>query len=65
MMSLNSGSNRLGGALGSAVGGLILTFGGYSLLGIVLGIAGITAFLVIFLFARDPAHITTAEPLTT
>ncbi len=65
MMSLNSGSNRLGGALGSAVGGLILTFGGYSLLGIVLGIAGITAFLVISLFARDPAHITTAEPLTT
>ena len=64
MMSLNSGSNRLGGALGSAVGGLILTLGGYSLLGIVLGIAGITAFLVIFLFARDPADFAAAEPLT-
>jgi DHA1 family inner membrane transport protein len=61
MMSLNSGSIRLGGALGSAVGGLILTLGGYSLLGIVLGIAGITAFLVIFLFARDPSQIVTAQ----
>ncbi len=63
MMSLNSGSNRLGGALGSAVGGLILTFGGYSLLGIVLGIAGITAFIVITLFVKDPAHLAPAEPL--
>ena len=64
MMSLNSGSNRLGGALGLAVGGLILTLGGYSLLGIVLGIAGITAFLVLFLFAKDQAHIHVADPLT-
>ena len=63
MMSLNSGSNRLGGALGSAVGGLILTFGGYSLLGIVLGIAGITSFLVISLFVKDSTHLASAEPL--
>jgi len=64
MMSLNSGSTRLGGALGSALGGVVLTVGGYGLLGIVLGIAGITAFLVLFLFAKDPAHIAAAEPLT-
>lgn len=64
MMSLNSGSNRLGGALGSALGGLVITMGGYSLLGIVLGITGITAFLVFFLFAKDPAHIPIADPLT-
>jgi predicted MFS family arabinose efflux permease len=56
MMSLNSGSTRLGGALGSAVGGLILTIGNYSHLGIVLSAMGITAFLVIFLFSDDPIH---------
>jgi predicted MFS family arabinose efflux permease len=61
MMSLNSGSMRLGAALGSAIGGLVLTVGGYGLLGIVLGITGITAFLVIFFFARDPAYMSTAE----
>jgi predicted MFS family arabinose efflux permease len=63
MMSLNSGSTRLGSTLGSALGGLILTVGGYSLMGIVFGVAGIAAFIVIFLFARDPAHIATTEPL--
>jgi predicted MFS family arabinose efflux permease len=65
MMSLNSGSTRLGGALGSALGGLVLTVGGYSLLGLVMGIIGITAFIVIFFFARDPADIATTELLTT
>ncbi len=63
MMSLNSGSVTLGGAMGSAFGGLLLTLGGYSLLGIVLGIAGITAFLMILLFAKDPATINLAEPI--
>jgi predicted MFS family arabinose efflux permease len=62
MMSLNSGSSRLGGALGTAVGGFVLTIGGYGLLGLVLGITGITAFLLIFFFAKDPAHIVTAQP---
>jgi predicted MFS family arabinose efflux permease len=64
MMSLNSGAIRLGGVLGSAVGGLLLTLGGYSLLGIVLGIAGISSFLMIFMFAKDPTHIAPAEPQT-
>lgn len=64
MMSLNSGSNRLGGAMGSALGGLVITLGGYRLLGIASGLAGIIAFLVIFLYARDPAHIVTAQPTT-
>jgi predicted MFS family arabinose efflux permease len=65
MMSLNSGSNRLGGALGSALGGLILTVGSYSLMGIAFGVAGIVAFLITIFFTRDPVHIATAEPLTT
>jgi predicted MFS family arabinose efflux permease len=62
MMSLNSGSNRLGGALGSALGGLILTVGSYRLMGIAFGVAGIAAFLVIFLLARDPATRAPARP---
>jgi predicted MFS family arabinose efflux permease len=61
MMSLNSGSTRLGGALGLALGGFILTVGSYGLLGLVMGGIGITAFLVIFFFARDPSHIVTAQ----
>jgi len=64
MMSLNTGSNRLGAAMGSALGGLVLTLGGYSILGIASGLAGIVAFLVIFLFARDPSHTVTAQPTT-
>jgi predicted MFS family arabinose efflux permease len=59
MMSLNSGSRRLGGALGSAAGGLILTFGSYGLLGLIMGVVGIVAFLMIFFFTRDPADIVT------
>ena len=62
MMSLGMGSSRLGGAMGSALGGLVLTLGGYSLLGIASGLAGIVAFLVIFLYARDPSHIVVAQP---
>jgi predicted MFS family arabinose efflux permease len=62
MMSLNSGAIRLGGVLGSAIGGLLLTLGGYSLMGIVLGIAGITAFIVIYLFVKDTADLASAEP---
>ena len=56
MMSLNSGSSGLGAALGSAIGGLIITVGGYGLMGTVFGIAGIAAFLIVFLFAIDPSH---------
>jgi DHA1 family inner membrane transport protein len=62
MMSLNTGSNRLGSAMGSALGGLVLTLGGYSLLGIASGLVGIMAFLVIFLFAKDPSHVVTTKP---
>jgi predicted MFS family arabinose efflux permease len=60
MMSLNAGSMRLGQTLGTAIGGFVLTIGGYSLLGIVLGIAGIIAFLVTFFFAKDPVQMLTS-----
>lgn len=54
MMSLNSGSIRLGVALGSAIGGLALTLGDYNLVGISLGLLGIVAGLVYRLFTVDP-----------
>jgi DHA1 family inner membrane transport protein len=54
MMSLNAGFNSLGAALGSAIGGLALTYGGYSLLGICLGFCGVIAALIYYLLTHDP-----------
>jgi predicted MFS family arabinose efflux permease len=53
MMSLNSGSSRLGSALGAALGGVALTVGSYNLLGIVVGVMGIVGFLVFSIFTHD------------
>lgn len=53
MMSLNSGSSRLGNALGAALGGVALTVGSYNLLGIVVGVMGVIGFLVFSVFTRD------------
>ena len=57
MMSLNSGSISLGAALGSAIGGLALTYGDYSVLGICLGFLGIVAAIVYYLFTHDPTTL--------
>ncbi len=54
MMSLNSGSSLLGRALGSAIGGLSLNYGGYSLMGIVMGVFGLLAFLAVSTLVKDP-----------
>jgi predicted MFS family arabinose efflux permease len=54
MMSLNSGSSRLGNALGAALGGVALTVGGYNLLGIVVGVMGVIGFVVFSVFTHDP-----------
>ena len=53
MMSLNSGSSRLGNALGSALGGVALTVGSYNLLGIVVGVMGVIGFVVFSVFTLD------------
>jgi len=53
MMSLNSGFISLGAAMGSAIGGLALTYGDYSVLGVSLGLLGMVAALIYYLFTND------------
>ena len=59
MMSLNSGSSRLGNALGSALGGLALTIGGYNLLGMIVGVMSVIGFIVFTVFTHDPVRTQT------
>ncbi|RLC66030.1 MAG: hypothetical protein DRH97_07130 [Chloroflexi bacterium] len=54
MMALNTASNNLGSILGAGIGGAVLLRSGYPLIGVVLGILGVLAALVIRLFASDP-----------
>jgi len=54
MMSLNSASWYMGTALGAGLGGLMLLWYDYNMLGIALGGAGIAASLLIQLLVRDP-----------
>ena len=54
MMSLNSGSSLLGRAFGSAIGGLSLNYGGYGLMGIVMGVFGVLAFLAVSVLVQEP-----------
>lgn len=54
MMSLNSGASQLGRALGTAIGGLAINFGGYGLMGYVMGFVGLLAFLTISFLVVEP-----------
>jgi predicted MFS family arabinose efflux permease len=56
MMSVDSAFVNLGYALGAAVGGMVLIWFGYEGLGAVLGLCGILAAVVFYLFARDPTR---------
>ena len=56
MMSLNSGASLLGRALGSAIGGLSLNYGVYSLMGVVMGVFGVLAFLAVSALVKAPIH---------
>ena len=53
MMSFNSGFSRLGNALGSAVGGIALTIGGYNLIGVSVGLMGLIGFIIFSVYTRD------------
>jgi predicted MFS family arabinose efflux permease len=56
MMSVDSAFVNLGYALGAAVGGITLIWFDYEGLGITLGLFGIVAAVVFYLFARDPTR---------
>ena len=54
MMSLNSAALNLGQTVGSMVGGYILITYDWRILGITLGIFGITASIIYYIFTDDP-----------
>lgn len=53
MMSINSAAYSLGGTLGSTVGGIILTFFGWEMLGLILGIFAIIASIIFYFLVID------------
>jgi predicted MFS family arabinose efflux permease len=54
MMSLSVASQRIGGTLGTGLGGLILLLHGYGALGAILGLLGLLSAVVYYLFVEDP-----------
>ncbi len=56
MMSLSTAADSLGSALGAGLGGLVLVTGGYWLVGLVLGLLGVSSSLIIRFYAVDPTE---------
>ena len=56
MMSLSTAGDSLGSALGAGLGGLLLTAGGYWMVGLTLGMLGVFSSLIIRLYAVDPTE---------
>jgi predicted MFS family arabinose efflux permease len=54
MLSLSVASQRIGGTLGTGLGGLILLLHGYGALGAILGLLGFLSAIVYYLFVEDP-----------
>jgi predicted MFS family arabinose efflux permease len=57
MMSLHSASSYIGYAIGTTVGGLVLFYMGWGILGAVLGGLGLVATAIYLVIARDPTSI--------
>ncbi|MBL7168010.1 MFS transporter [Candidatus Bathyarchaeota archaeon] len=56
MMSISSAIDNMGVALGAGLGGLMLLWYDYNVLGVVLGGAGVAASLLFQLLTRDPTE---------
>ena len=57
MMSLNSAAMRIGSLLGTSVGGLVIVFYGWKVLGLLFGFIGVISALIYLLFVEDPAKL--------
>ena len=55
MMSLNSASGGLGGALGAGIGGFALLTFGYGMSGLILGALGVVSALIYMFLTTDPS----------
>jgi predicted MFS family arabinose efflux permease len=55
-MSLNSAVARIGTVLGTGIGGFLLIVFGYELVGLVLGLFGITSAFIYHVFTTDPTR---------
>ncbi len=42
--------------MGAGLGGFALVFGGYHILGVLLGIFGVASGIVFYVFAREPTN---------
>jgi MFS family permease len=56
MMSMNSAAYRIGGALGTGLGGIVLVLHGWEALGAALALVGISGMLVYHLLSADPVE---------
>jgi predicted MFS family arabinose efflux permease len=56
MQSLSYAFYTLGGVMGAGLGGFALVFGGYHILGVLLGIFGVASGIVLYVFAREPTN---------
>ena len=56
MMSMNSAAYRIGGALGTGLGGIVLVLHGWETLGAALALVGISGMLVYHLLSVDPVE---------
>jgi predicted MFS family arabinose efflux permease len=56
-MSLNSGAEKMGAALGSGLGGLIINMYSWEYMGLILGLIGITSAVTYQLLAVDPIRV--------
>ena len=56
MMSINSGAEKMGAALGAGIGGVILLFYGWGFMGALLGAMGISAAAIYHFLVIDPVR---------
>ena len=57
VMSLNSGAEKMGAALGSGIGGLMINNYGWGYMGLTLGVIGLASALIYFFLSVDPTRV--------